>query len=50
VMFGNSLSSADSQFVGVSAQVAAGLLVLLNGLVCGLISAVCGIKTAKVLM
>jgi hypothetical protein len=50
VMFGNSLSSADSQFVGISAQVAAGSLVLLNGLVCGFISAVCGIKTAKVLM
>jgi hypothetical protein len=50
VMFGNNLSGADSQFVGVSAQLTAGFLVLLNGLVCGFISAVCGIKTAKILM
>jgi hypothetical protein len=50
VMFGNDLSGADSQFVGVSAQLTAGFLVLLNGLVCGFISAVCGIKTAKILM
>ncbi len=50
LMFGSSLSGANAEFMGMSAQLTAGFLVLLNGLVCGLISAVFGIKTAKVLM
>lgn len=50
VMFGNNLSGTDAQFLGMSAQIGAGLVVLVNGLVCGFISAVAGIKFAKFLM
>jgi hypothetical protein len=49
-MFGNNLSNTHGEYIGMSAQIAGGLLVLLNGLICGLISAVCGVKLAKVLM
>jgi hypothetical protein len=42
--------SSGGQYPALFAQVTAGILIILNGLICGFISAVCGIKLAKFLM
>jgi hypothetical protein len=50
LMLAYGLFRSDNGYFTIFAQITWGISILLNGLVCGIISAVCGIKLAKFLM